>query len=190
MTESHQNITLLKREVERSANHRVQTSTDFAVLSGMIQERVGETVATSTLKRIWGYVDGYASTRETILNILSRFIGFPDYETFVSDFCEQDSVQSSHYVLGETIWSKELAVPALVEVQWNPNRRCLFRHLGDGHFEVAETQNTKLKPGDTFQCERFTFLQPLYIHDVVHDGVQRDMFVAGNKGGLTKISVM
>ena len=190
MTESHQNIILLKREVERSANHRVQTSTDFAVLSGMIQERVGETVATSTLKRIWGYVDGYASTRETILNILCRFVGFPDYETFVSDFCEQDSVQSSHYVLGETIWSKDLAVSALVEVQWNPNRRCLFRHLGDGHFEVAEAQNTKLKPGDTFQCERFTFLQPLYIHDVVHDGVCRDLFVAGNKGGLTKISVL
>ena len=153
MPDNNHNIALLRREVARSANHRVQTSNDFAVLSGMIQERIGEKVATSTLKRIWGYVDGYASTRETILNILCRFVGFPDYETFVSDFCEQDSVQSSHYVLGETVWSKDLAVLALVEVQWNPNRRCIFRHLGDGRFEVVESQNAKLKPGDTFQCE-------------------------------------
>ena len=189
MSDNNQNIVLLRREVERSANHRVQTSNDFAVLAGMIQERIGETIATSTLKRIWGYVDGYASTREAILNILCRFVGFPDYETFVSDFCEQDSVRSSHYILGETVWSKDLAVPALVEVQWNPNRRCIFRHLGDGRFEVVESQNAKLKSGDTFQCERFTFLQPLYIHDIVHDGVCHDLFVAGNKGGLTKIDV-
>lgn len=189
MEKHNQNIVLLRQEVERSANHRVKTSTDFAILSGMIQERVKETIATSTLKRIWGYVDGYASTRKAILDILSRFVGFPDYETFVSDYCQQDSVQSSHYVVGESLWSKDLAVSALLEVCWNPNRRCVFRHLGNGRFEVEESQNAKLKPGDTFHCERFTFLQPLYIDEVTHDGVRHDLFVAGNKGGLTKISV-
>lgn len=187
MPDNNQNIALLRQEVERSANHRVKTSTDFAVLAGMIQERVRDTVATSTLKRIWGYVDGYASTRESTLDILARFIGFPDYETFVSDFCEQEGVQSSHYVLGETIWSKDLAVSDLVEVRWNPNRRCVFRHLGDSRFEVVESQNSKLKPGDTFRCDRFTFLEPLYLYNVIHNGVEQELFVAGNKGGLTKI---
>ena len=146
-------------------------------------------MASSTLKRIWGYVDGYASTRESTLDILARFIGFPDFETFVSDFCEQEGVQSSHYVLGETIWSKDLAVSDLVEVRWNPNRRCVFRHLGDSRFEVAESENSKLKPCDTFRCDRFTFLEPLYLYSVVHNGVELELFVAGNKGGLTGVSV-
>ena len=189
MPDNNQNIALLRLEVERSANHRVKTSTDFAVLAGMIQERVRDTVATSTLKRIWGYVDGYASTRESTLDILARFVGFPDYETFVSDFCEQDSVQSSHYVHGETIWSKDLSVSDLVEVRWNPNRRCVFRHLGENHFEVAESENSKLNLGDTFRCDRFTYLEPLYLYQVVHNGVEQELFVAGNKGGLTKITV-
>ena len=189
MPDNNQNIAFLRQEVERSANHRVKTSTDFAVLSGMIQERVRDTVATSTLKRIWGYVDGYASTRESTLDILARFVGFPDYETFVSDFCEQEGVQSSHYVLGETVWSKDLAVSALVEVKWNPNRHCVFRYLGENRFEVVKSQNSKLKPSDTFQCDRFTFLEPLYLHKVIHNGEEQELFVAGNKGGLTGVSV-
>ena len=79
MPEISQNIALLRHCVEESANHRIKTSTDFTFLAGVIQERLGETVATSTLKRLWGYVDGYASTRESTLNILARFIGYPDW---------------------------------------------------------------------------------------------------------------
>ena len=79
MPEISQNIALLRHCVEESANHRIKTSTDFTFLARVIQERLGETVATSTLKRLWGYVDGYASTRESTLNILARFIGYPDW---------------------------------------------------------------------------------------------------------------
>ena len=71
MPEISQNIALLRHCVEESANHRIKTSTDFTFLSGVIQERLGETIATSTLKRLWGYVDGYASTRAATLNILA-----------------------------------------------------------------------------------------------------------------------
>ena len=189
MSDQTQNIALLREEVEHSANHRVKTSTDFAVLSGMIQERVRESIATSTLKRIWGYVEGYATTRKSTLDILARFVGFPDYETFVSDFCEVEGVQSSHYVLGETVWSKDMPTDAFVKVSWNPNRHCVFRHLGNSQFIVENAQNSKLKPGDTFHCERFTLMQPLFLNDVTHDGKQRELFIAGNKGGITKINV-
>ena len=187
MTDKSQNIALLREEVERSANHRVKTSTDFAVLSGMIQERCHETVSTSTLKRIWGYVDGYASTRGLILDILAKFVGFPDYETFVSDYCEQEGVQSSHSVLGKSLYANELKAGDRVEITWNPNRRCVFCYLGDSRFEVVESENAKLKPDDTFECDRFSEHQPLYVNHVVQKGEDKGLFVMGNKGGLTTI---
>jgi hypothetical protein len=189
MPDNNQNIALLRQEVERSANHRVKTSTDFAVLAGMIQERVRDTVATSTLKRIWGYVDGYASTRESTLDILARFIGFPDYETFVSDFCEVDGVQSSHRVMSESFYADDLREGDCLEVTWNPNRQCVFRYLGNHDFEVTESQNAKLKPGARFSCDRFTLHEPLFVHIPEPDG-ENALFVMGKKGGLTKIAII
>ena len=120
-----QHITLLRQLVEESADHKIATSTDFIFLSGEIQGRLKETLSVSTLKRIWGYVDGYASVRPSTLDILARFVGFSDWETFVSDYCEVESVQSS--------------------------------------------------------------LRPLYIEHLTKDD-SAELFVMGNKGGLTKLS--
>lgn len=74
MPDTIQNIALLRQKVEESANHRLKTSTDFTFLSGEIQGRLGQTLSVATLKRLWGYVDGYESARETTLDILARFV--------------------------------------------------------------------------------------------------------------------
>ena len=182
-----QHITLLRQLVEESADHAIATSNDFIFLSGEIRGRLNENLSVSTLKRLWGYVDGYASVRQSTLDILARFVGFPDWETFVSDYCEVESVQSSHRVVSESIYAKDLIVGDQVEIRWNPNRYLLLLYKGDNLFEVAESQNAKMKSGDRFLCQRFILNQPLFVEVLANDG-QNELFVMGNKGGLTKIS--
>lgn len=183
-----QHITLLRQLVEESANHAIATSNDFIFLSGEIQGRLKETLSASTLKRLWGYVDGYASVRPSTLDILARFVGFPDWETFVSDYCEVESVQSSHRVVSKSLYTKDLNAGNQVEIAWNPNRRCMLKYLGNSLFEVVTSENAKLKPGDRFLCQRFTKNQPLYVELITNDG-NTELFVMGNKGGLTKLTL-
>lgn len=189
MPDTDQNIALLRQLVEESAGHRLKTSTDFSLLSEEIRNRLGQTLGVSTLKRIWGYIGGYATTREGTLNILSRFVGFPDWNTFVADYCGQDAMQSSHRVVTDVLTTEGMEEGAVVEVCWNPNRRCLFRHLGGGRFVVVESQNAKVQVDDTFQCACFTLAEPLYVTHLVHDGQTSDLFVMGKKGGLTSVKV-
>ena len=186
MPANPQHIALLRQLVAEAADHSIETSTDFIFLSGEIQGRLKETVSTSTLKRIWGYVDGYASIRTVTLDVLARFVGFPDWETFVTDYCETDSVQSSHKVMAKSLLSNELAVGDNVEICWNPNRRCLLSYKGDNLFEVVESENAKMKVGNLFTCDRFTPNEPLYVEHITEDG-SKELFVMGNKGGLTKV---
>lgn len=176
----------MRQLVEESANHTVNTSNDFIFLSGEIQGRLKETLSASTLKRLWGYVDGYASVRPSTLDILARFVGFPDWETFVSDYCEVESVQSSHRVVSKSLYTKDLNAGNQVEIAWNPNRRCMLKYLGNSLFEVVTSENAKLKPGDRFLCQRFTMNQPLYVELLTQDG-NTELFVMGNKGGLTEV---
>lgn len=186
MTINQQHITLLRQLVEESADHPISTSNDFIFLSREIQGRLKETLSVSTLKRLWGYVDGYTTVRTSTLEILARFVGFPDWETFVSDYCEVESVQSSHRVVNPSLYANELNPYDQVEIRWNPNRRCLLTYRGKNLFVVAETENAKLKAGDSFLCDRFTLNEPLYVHKIVeNDAIE--LFVMGNKGGLTKV---
>lgn len=183
-----QHITLLRQLVEESADHRIETSNDFIFLSGEIQGRLNENLSVSTLKRLWGYVDGYASVRPSTLDILARFVGFPDWETFVSDYCEVEGVQSSHRVKSETLYAENLPVGTQVEFFWNPNRRCVAAFQGDQRFVVLTSENAKLKQGDVFLCDRFTLHEPLFVHIPEPNG-ENALFVMGKKGGLTKIAI-
>ena len=62
--------------MENSIPRKIKTPTDFTYLSGIIYERCRETISESTLKRIWGYIDGYDTVRFHTLSILARFVGY------------------------------------------------------------------------------------------------------------------
>ena len=60
-------ILLLREMVEESVARKMKAPADFQFLTGVIQERCKETLGVTTLKRIWGYIDGYNTTRYSTL---------------------------------------------------------------------------------------------------------------------------
>lgn len=181
---------MLQHEVERSIDKKIVTPKDFIYLSGMIQGRIHKQLSVSTLKRVWGYIDGYRSIRESTLDILCQFIGYPDYATFVCDFCETDAAQSSHRVMAHHITSSDIAVGTRVAIEWNPNRRMVLWHRGNGHFIVTESVRSKVTEGDTFVAHSFAIGHPVVLTHYVHNDEEPCLFVIGNKGGLTSITVI
>ena len=177
-------ISELKQQIEESVGRKMKTSSDFIFLSGAIWERIRENLSTSTLKRLWGYVDGPDKARNSTLEILSRFLGFKDWDGFIkhiSQYSGSDQVQSEH------IKTDDLTVGDLISVSWKPNRRCTFRYLGDYKFIVEQAENSKLKAGNTFRCGLFILGEPLYLNDLVQGNNPPVAFVVGNKDGLCEL---
>lgn len=187
MTDTNQNILLLRKFVEESLECEITTATDFIYLSGVIKGRLKKTLSVSTLKRIWGYIDGYQNVRESTLDTLSAFVGYTDYRTFVKDYCESEKVYSSQRLLSKPLYAKEIPLDKEIEIQWNPNRRCHLRHLGEGKFVVVLSEKSKLSVGDTFFCRSFYMNQPCFLENFVHGNDLPCDFVVGNRHGLTKI---
>ena len=69
-------------------------------------------------------------------------------------------------------------------ITWRPDRRIVVRHRDNGHFEILEAENTKLRVGDTFRCHLMIQHEPLYLDDVVHLGQPTMAYVAGQKDGV------
>lgn len=184
MNKNRPEITELRHRIENSVNRSIKTPSDFDFLSGAIWERTHETISPTTLKRLWGYIDGADTTRNSTLNLLAHFVGCADWDDFLVKLDEENDVQSN-LVIAHHINTSDLLENDLVEVAWQPNRHCVFRYLGNMIFEVQHSENSKLKVGNTFQCSLFMLGEPLYIDCLVQNGSYPVAFVVGNKSGLT-----
>jgi len=183
MTPNENDILLLRTMVEESVSRKIKTPADFQFLTGVIQERCKETLGVTTLKRIWGYVDGYDTTRYTTLSILARCVGFRDWDDFIAN--HDRNGDSSNLVLGRSLSSEDISKNSLIRITWAPDRRVTLKHLGDGKFRVVKSENSKLKPDDTFRCSCFVLGEPLYLDSFVRGNNPPTLFMVGNKGGLT-----
>lgn len=184
MQKTSPEIAELKHRIEKSLKRKMKSPTDFIFLSGAVFERTRETMSPTTLKRLWGYLDGADKTRNSTLEILSRFLGFEGWDHFVEEI---DKDNGSDKVLSPHIDAKDLIVGDKLKVSWRPDRRCTFRYLDDLQFEVEAAENSKLKVGNTFYCSLFILGEPLYISRLVQGKNPPVDFVVGNKDGLCEL---
>lgn len=184
MQKTSPEIAELKKRIEENMKRKMRTPNDFVFLSGVVFERVRETISPTTLKRLWGYIDGADQTRNSTLNILSQFLGYDNWE----DFVKKTGMESnSDEVLSPHVKAVDLQVGDLVKVSWMPNRRCTFRYLGEEQFVVEEAENSKLKVGNTFYCSLFILGEPLYLTGLVQGKNPPVDFVVGNRDGLCEL---
>lgn len=174
-------ITTLRLDIEQSVKRKIRTPYDFEFLSGVIWERLHENISPTTLKRLWGYIDGADTTRRTTLCLLAQFLGFADWEAYVASLATRTDIESAAFE-GEGVHIDDLKKGDRVEVTWLPNRRCVFRYEGDAHFTIEEAENAKLHAGDSFDAVCFIIGKPMYL-----DNVHGASYVAGSKNGLNSV---
>ncbi len=183
-------IATLRVDIEREVKRKIRTPYDFEFLAGVIWERLHENLSPTTLKRLWGYIDGADTTRRTTLCLLAQFLGFADWETYLASLATRTDVESAAFE-GEGIHIDDLQKGDWVEVTWLPNRRCVFRYEGEAHFFVEEAENAKLHVGDTFDTACFLIGRPMYLDNVQRNNVQCTKegfsYVAGSKHGLNSV---
>lgn len=176
-------ILSLRLDIEHEVKRKIRTPYDFEFLAGVVWERLHENISPTTLKRLWGYIDGADTTRRTTLCLLAQFLGFADWEAYLADLAKRTDVESEAFA-GEGLNIDDLQVGDQIEVTWLPNRRCVFRYEGDAHFLVTAAENAKLHVGDRFETACFILGKPLYIDRLVRGDQPPTAYVAGAKNGL------
>lgn len=178
----------LRQRVEKSLNRKMKTPADFEFLSGVIWDRLHETISSSTLKRVWEYAGKNTEARFATKTILSRFLGYKDWDDFVTRL-NSPEVESAQ-VVKSVIRTQTLVVGNTIEVCWYPDRRCVFEFKGGLQFIVLVSENSHLQVGDSFSCGVFMLDEPLLLDNVVHEGMQPTPYIAGSKSGLTKLNLI
>lgn len=176
---------LLRNEVERVVGHELREARDFEELSQLLFKGTREQLSPTTLKRFWGYLKNESvQTRPHTLNVLAQFVGYKSYEDFCENACEITEAQSG-ITATERVSASELKWGQRLVIRWLPDRRIVVKHQGDGHFVVMESEHSKLNVGDTFVCHLMLQREPLYLDQLMHEGMPPTTYVAGQRNGVT-----
>ena len=174
----------LCHDIEQMMGRPIQSPKDFDLLRDSIYSRLRENISSHTLKRLWGYLDSPSEPRRGTLDVLARFVGYSDYATYVTA-ASADGGQASSPVISRHLNVQQMLVEndELI-LSWAPDRQCRVRYLGSLQFQVVESANTRLQPGDYFQCNIIIEGEPLYLSNLLQPGRLATNYVCGKRGGI------
>lgn len=114
----------LTGEIERHVQRVMNTHSDFVWLSQLLHNATGEYISPTTLKRLWGHQTDYCHPSPYTLNLLSRYLGYADYDAFKrglhADYASS-AIQTRCYM------SVNLSEGDVLTLTWRPDRRMLVR---------------------------------------------------------------
>lgn len=174
----------LIKMVETKLGRPLAAPVDFSLLSLEIEKTLNETISISTIKRLVGYVNDEHRPSVTTLNLLSRYVGFNNWQTLqlhlddtTSGSLSEDIIQSSSLVAGDEL-----------EMEWLPDRYCHVRFVGNNRFEVIDVRGSKhLQVGDTFETLVLCLGQPVMCTNHMHGDEQRPIYIIGHRHGLSAL---
>ena len=172
----------LTDEIERHVQRVMNTHSDFVWLSQLLHNVTGEYISPTTLKRLWGHQTDYCHPSPYTLNLLSRYLGYADYDAFKrglhADYASS-AIQTRCYM------SANLSEGDVLTLTWRPDRRMLVRYVGNDSFEVVEVENSKLYVGDTFTCQSFVEGEMAVLSNLYHQGKGPFVYLIGKQGGVS-----
>ena len=78
-------IDLLKEAVEQKFGAKILYAKDCSALSDVVFDATGNKISETTIKRLWNLVASVFNPSKYTLNSLSKYIGFEDWDDFVSN---------------------------------------------------------------------------------------------------------
>lgn len=185
-------ILTLIEELEKMVGFKLKTPKHFEMMRSTVFNRTGELLSTTTLKRIWGYLEEPLNTRESTLSILARSLGYADWDSFNKNISEHnDGFTPSSPFLGRRInVMTDMKVGDLLSIYWQPDRKCLVKLIDECRFEVIQSFGTRLSPGDTFYCHMIMAGYPLYLSQLKQGNSTPVGYVCGQGPGGVQYEIL
>lgn len=154
----------IRQMIEAKFSSPLQYPQQCEALAMAIKEATGQTLGTTTLKRMMGFVSGPASPRPSSLDIIAQYLGYPDYDLLAKDIGQDADISDFREV--ESLDSADLEPGEQIQLTYQPNRLLVLTYIGDNKYVVNESRGSKLLKGDKLMIAGFYVGFTLLISDV------------------------
>jgi hypothetical protein len=175
---------IIKKRIEDKFGRPVRYSKDCEILAAVITTETKRSISGSTLKRIFGLVDGTKEPRLYTLDVLAMFLGYQTWESLINDF---NTDQHSGFDSIQEIHSSDIKEGEKLIVKYEPERELILECIAPSEFKIEQSINSKLQRNDTIQIKSITKAYPLFISNVVRENKNLGQYIAGKLSGITHI---
>ena len=167
--------------LRQKSGNEIRLSRDCEFLALDVESVTGEHIGVNTMKRLLGFIADERTPRTSTLDVIARYLDFEDWDALrLSDeassnsaFDERDEYLACYMEIGQQ-----------VQVTYPPNRVLILENLGDNHFLVIKSENSKLQDGDLLTLTHIIRGYPLLISQVIREGKDLGAFTAGKIQGI------
>jgi hypothetical protein len=175
---------IIKKRIEDKFGRPIRYSKDCEILAAIITEETKRSISGSTLKRVFGLVEGTKEPRLYTLDVLAMFLGHQTWEALINDF---NSDQYSGFDIIQEINASELTEGEKLKIRYAPERELVLECLAPSKFRIKQSQNSKLQENDIVYLKSITRSYPLFFSDVLRKDISHGPYVAGKLSGITHI---
>lgn len=164
----------------------LSTSIGCTRFAGEIREVVGESISANTIKRAFGIIKASSKPSAYTLNIIARYIGYADWDSFLGGMITTSSMFNRNPVLS----LDKIVDGQSVRFRYSPNRCVTMACIGRNRFVITESLNSKLLVDDIVTAFQIVKHSRLEFADVIRNGKSLGAFTAGLHGGITGFEVI
>jgi len=145
-------------QIEKKFGKEIRYPSDCDSLSNDVFLYTKQKISISTLKRLFGFVNGVQEPRLYTLDILAKYIGFNNWDVYLEQI---KSNSSSDFFNIELLGVESLALETKIKIAYEPNRIIELNYVGDFNFKIETSINIKLQVGDIVKITNFVKKTPL-----------------------------
>lgn len=179
----------LRKKIEEAYGQPVKYSQDCEALAMAIEERTGQRLGVSTLKRMFGFVGEQVVPRGSTMDIIAQFLGYDDMKDMACQTGEAYDI-SMFTPVDKEIESAKLEAGTQIQFTYDPKRLVVLTYIGDNYYIVNESQNSKLQKGDKVRITYLAVGFELMASDVIRNGESLGSYHSAKEGGLTTLEVV
>ena len=171
-------ITELLRE---KSGNEIRLSGHCERLALDVEAATGEHIGVNTMKRLLGFIADERVPRTTTLDIIARYLGYDNWDALrlIDENCSNSAFDDRDEYL-----ACYMEIGQQVAISYPPNRKLTIENLGDNHFRVTDSENSKLLKGDLLTLTHIVRNYPLLVAEAIRNGENLGAFTAGKAQGI------
>ena len=167
--------------LREKSGHEIRLSRDCELLTLDVESVTGEHIGVNTMKRLLGFIADERTPRTSTLDIIAQYLGYANWDALrlIDENCSNSAFDDRDEYLACYLEKGQQVI-----ISYPPNRELTIENLGDNHFRVVESENSKLQKGDVLTLTHIVRHYPLLVSEVIRDGQSLGAFTAGKAQGI------
>ncbi|MCW8896871.1 MAG: hypothetical protein OQJ96_13490 [Flavobacteriales bacterium] len=173
--------------IEQKHGRKIRYPKDCEALAGDISEKTRQTISSSTIKRLMGFVKGTKEVRTYTLDIIATFLEYSCYEHLLG---ELDYHHPEKPPITKEVIIKNLGKGQKVKLKLGGKESILFSCSGKDELEVLQSKSPSINIGDKIKLDKVLLNYPLYVKQIVRNNEEIEGCIVSKISGVTSIILL